>query len=383
MNDKKKIIDYYQSCFDKGINPEDLFALIMQDGHSTTTGFGLLMHFFKMSLTQARDYAISYSEQIEKTKLFEYSDIVIVVLENNKEGHIATATHDPVSESWTYGVVVPPGEGEIKHYAEKELLATGRKVKPIKKQGIIQFWAEVTETGQVIELVKKLKHEYFDVVKVKSAEVKFSHVTGKKAVIVAKILNENFPQPNKYGLYILNDQDEMQFYFSADERHLEPTDKKLAYSFQMAPDKIKLEDIKDLSILVPKNSSIKLSDKKVWAVRKALAKYDFLSIFNKYKRLQIFVSKEIFVGDNLIDAHGPVYEATDIDRFETPINLPRQNRFSLCLDNLVQVKIFFTAQINLNESKQAFEFRPYILSLLVNSENSTIWDARGWLSPTN
>jgi hypothetical protein len=387
MNDEdKKIIEHYQAYADKGMNAEDLFALAIKDGHKAPIGIGLLRHFFKMSLEDARNFAFAHSDKIHTTKKFDYYEVVKVLSERNEEGHIATATHNPVTDVWSYVVVMPPGNGEIYNLTESELQATGRKVKPIKKQGIIQFWAAVTQTGQVTELVKKLKYDYFDIVKIKSAEIKLAEVTGKNAVIISKVLVEDFPQTNKYGLYILNDHDEMQFYITADERHLEPTERKLANSFQARPEKLKIEDIQDLPIHPLENSSIKLSDKISLVVREVLTKYNFLNILNQYHNFQVSVTKEISQGETLISAHGPHasrYESHDIEIFETPLNLPRQESSSLCPNDLVQVKIYFSVRINIGDNKRAFEFRPYVLSLLVNVKNSTIWDARGKLAETD
>ncbi len=391
MNEEyKQLIEHYRAYTAKGMSAEDVLALAVKDGHKITIGMGLLIHLFGMSIDDSRNVLSAYYDKIGLTKKFGYSEIVKVNTDrndaksiNNSEGHVATATHNPITGKWSYGVTIPTGEGQVYNLMENELQATGKKVKPIKKQGIIQGWAEVTKTGYVLEIIKKLKYDYFEIVKIKSAEVKFSHVTGKNAVILSKVIVENFPQQNKYGLYILNDQNEMQFYIRADERQLEPTGKKLPYSFEFRPKKFDIESLKSLVILSKANSSLKLTDEIRFAIREAFKIYNFMEVFNKSYDALVYVNQEIRVGDTLLNAHGPhadKFELQDIDLFETPFSLPRQEFSTPCPDNLFQVEINFTMKINRGTDQKPLEFRPYFLSILVNTKDATIWDARGKLA---
>ena len=97
---------------------------------------------------------------------------------------------------------------------------------------------------------------------------------------------------------------------------------------------------------------------------------------------QIFISKVIPAGGSLINAHSSHYsnEPQAINKFETPFSLPRQDSLTPCPDNLIQVEILFAMRINRGVDQKPIEFTSYLLSLLVNVVDSTIWDARGMLT---
>jgi hypothetical protein len=73
-DEDRRIIESYQPYFDTGMNSEDLFVLALKDGHRSMIGIGLLVYFFKMSFTDAKQYAYHYKaakaeSKFEVTKL--------------------------------------------------------------------------------------------------------------------------------------------------------------------------------------------------------------------------------------------------------------------------------------------------------------------------
>jgi hypothetical protein len=151
----------------------------------------------------------------------------------------------------------------------------------------------------------------------------------------------------------------------------------LSYHYELPIEEFKIENM----IILPKpNSSFKISQELRMAVRKSLNNTNLINAINKYHRVHVYIKKTISAGKTLKYAHGPYafkYVLKDIDRLETPFSLPRQAYTTLCPENLVQVEIQFIIKINRGANEMPFEFIPYFLSLLVDTKNSIIWDARG------
>lgn len=327
---------------------------------------------------------------------FDFNEIVTVISDKpkyasirGKRGIIKGKSGTDEDEDYIvgYGVSILDANDNFEmcwFLLEEDLQSTGQNADPkLFDAGMtIRVSVDSKGAGHFKEVVRKLKYHHFEIVKIISPEVRHSNIKGKNAVVISKAMVEDFPQLYQYGLYILDKKDNMEFYVTANENELAPTSRKLPYSFEPRPEKFNKNDIKNLIILPESKSSLKLTDKIRFAVRKVLSEYDFIHAFNQYYNFLVYVKKEIRAGETLLSAHGPAfkYESHDMEKFETPFALPRENSSTPCPQNLVQVEIVFTIKINNGKDKQDFKFRAYFLSLLVNIDNATIWDARGILA---
>jgi hypothetical protein len=225
-------------------------------------------------------------------------------------------------------------------------------------------------------------YDYFDIVKITASRGILGRVRGKYAVIISKGKSKNYFKHMVYGLYILNFNYEIEFYITAKKSEFVPIEQKLVYSFMPRSENLRVERLRKLFILPKPGSSLKLSNKMRLAVYEILEKYNFINVFNKCFNALIYIQKEIPVGESLLRAHGSNYfryETQTIDIFETLTTLPNQKLSTPCPANLVQVEIYFTMRMNRGDNLKPFECHPYTLSLLVDTENSTIWDGRGAL----
>ncbi len=197
----------------------------------------------------------------------------------------------------------------------------------------------------------------------------------RKVAVISATMNVEDPQSAVYALYVLDKYRQMEYYKDADDEFLMAFKKRLFYQYELPAQEFNIET---MIILPEANSSLRMSPELRLAVRQSINNMYLINAINKYYKVLVFVRKTINAGETLLNAHGPFFLnhlPQDIDLYETPFALPRQAYTTTCPENLVQVEIEFTMKIN--RGANHIIFCPYFLSLLINTENSTIWDARG------
>jgi hypothetical protein len=115
----------------------------------------------------------------------------------------------------------------------------------------------------------------------------------------------------------------------------------------------------------------------ILSLRKVIQRYDLLSKMVRYNDFKVILRANVGLGASLLEAHNLCRENSALEAMETPFSLPREGIESKSKRELVAVIIKFINAERRSNMGDYWDFEGYVLSLLVDIKNQTIWDARG------
>lgn len=103
-------------------------------------------------------------------------------------------------------------------------------------------------------------------------------------------------------------------------------------------------------------------------------RYNLLNKFKGYKKYFIYVSRQVSPAKTVTEAHKIWLDLSIIETFD---DLPKQNINSLCIPNLLLVRVECIENYSISYRDGGWGFKGYVFSLLIDMINIKIWDARG------
>jgi hypothetical protein len=131
-------------------------------------------------------------------------------------------------------------------------------------------------------------------------------------------------------------------------------------------------NLQDIQVL-PMSDGTHLTEEMRKIVYKVFDHYQLLEKFRGYRKYFIYVSDQVLVKQTVKEAH-KIW--TDLLRLDTFENIPHQKSDALCVENLLLVQFECIHKQTPNMGSW-YGFKGYFLSLLIDSKNLSIWDARG------
>jgi hypothetical protein len=129
----------------------------------------------------------------------------------------------------------------------------------------------------------------------------------------------------------------------------------------------------DLSITSESGISIEPEDQR--AVESVIQKSGILETLPDCKKIQIRIGSSIDAGTSLADAH-EIWLPKYLPKLDQISNLPFRNVDESCPEGLKRILVDCIFEMNPGMGS-FYGFQGYVIGLLVDLENSEIWDARG------